>query len=161
MTFFFKNFLNKPRPFSFVLNSVLELHLAPKTTIIPVSARHDNKSHKKPAPHSKERKLKRKRLKDRRGGGGEEEDASGEDEDDSEPVTTGSWLEPRTVQTIMPSASHPPSWIPHRNDIDNSPAGSPSCDCHIGSVRLPLWAAAFIVHVALRHLLNIHYVIIF
>jgi len=151
--------VSKPNPFSFVFNSALELHLAPKTTIIPVSARHDNKSHKKTAPHSKERKQKRKRLKDRRGGG-EEEDASGEDEEDSETVTTGSWLEPRTVQTIMPSASHPPSWIPHRN-IDNSPAGSPSCDCHIGSARLPLWATAFIVHVALRHLLNIHYVIIF
>lgn len=149
--------MSKPRHFSIVFNSALELHLAPKTTIIPVSVRHDNKSHKKTAPHPKERKGKR--PKDRRRG--EEEDASGEDEENSEPLTTGSWLEPRTVQTIMPSASHPPSWIPHRNDIDNSPAGSPSCDCHIGSARLPLWATAFIVHVALRNLLNIHYVIIF
>lgn len=150
--------MSKPRPFSFVFNSALELHLAPKTTIIPVSSRHEDKLNKKTAPHPKGRNKKRKRLKDRRGG--EEEDASGEDEEDSETVTTGSWFEPRTVQTIMPSASHPPSWIPHRN-IDNSPAGSPSCDCHIGSARLPLWATAFIVHVALRHLLNIHYVIIF
>ena len=149
--------MSNPRHFSFVFNSALELHLEPKTTIIPVSVRHENKSHKKTAPYSKERKQKRKRLKDRRG---EEEDASGEDEEDSEIVTTGSWLEPRTVQTIMPSASHPPFWIPHRN-IENSPAGSPSCYCHIGSARLPLWATAFIVHVALRHLLNIHYVIIF
>ncbi|KAJ9597735.1 hypothetical protein L9F63_011445, partial [Diploptera punctata] len=53
-----------------------ELHLAPKTTIVPVSAGHDNKSRKKPLPHSKDTKRKRKRPKGERRE--EEEDASGE-----------------------------------------------------------------------------------
>ncbi|XP_033609885.1 lachesin [Cryptotermes secundus] len=136
-----------------------ELHLAPKTTTVPVSARHDNKPRKKTAPHSKDSKRKRKRPKgDRR----EEEDASGEDDEDSEPVTTGPWPEPRTVQTIIPSAGRPPSSNPHRNGADNVSSGSPSYGCGISSVRLPLWATAVIVvQVALKHLLNYYHVTIF
>jgi hypothetical protein len=142
------------------LHSFSELHLAPKTTTVPVSARHDNKPRKKTAPHSKDSKRKRKRPKgDRR----EEEDfASGEDDEDLEAVTTGSWPELRTVQTIIPSASRPPSSNPHRNGADNAAAGSSSYDCRMSSVRLPLWATAVIVvQVALKHLLNCYYVIIF
>lgn len=140
------------------LHTLSELHLAPKTTTVPVSARHDNKPRKKPAPHSKDSKRKRKRPKgDRR-----EEDASGEDDEDPEPVTTGPWPEPRTVQTIIPSASRPPSSNPHRNSADNVSSGSPSYDCRISSVRLPLWATAVIVvQVALKHLLNYYHVTIF
>ncbi|KAJ9600602.1 hypothetical protein L9F63_026259, partial [Diploptera punctata] len=41
-----------------------ELHLAPKTTIVPVSARHDNKSRKKNLPHYKDSKRKRKNPKE-------------------------------------------------------------------------------------------------
>ncbi|PSN54752.1 hypothetical protein C0J52_20212 [Blattella germanica] len=131
-----------------------ELHLAPKTTIVPVSARHDNKSRKKPLPHSKDSKRKKKRPKgDRRE---DDEETSGEEDDDSEPVTTGSWVETRTVQTIMPSASRPPSWILHRNDAESSAAGSPRSnnDC------LPIWATAFAA-VALKHLLDIQLAIVF
>lgn len=132
-------------------HSLSELHLAPKTTIIPVPARHDNKSRKKTTPHSKDSTRKRKRPKgDRR----RDEESSGEDDEDSEPVTTGSWLEPRTVQTIIPSASRSPDLIFHRNVADNSAAVSPSYDCSISRIRLPLWAAAVIV--AVKHLLNIN-----
>ncbi|KAJ9600320.1 hypothetical protein L9F63_009396, partial [Diploptera punctata] len=118
-----------------------ELHLPPKTTIVPVPATHD-KSRKKPLPHSKDIKRKRKRLKGERRE--HEEDISGEEE----LVTIGSWLEPQTLQTIIPSASRPPSWILHRNDGSNSAAGSPSNDCRI--VRLPLWATAWREHLVVN-----------
>lgn len=137
------------------LCSLSELHLAPKTTSIPFPTRHEDKSRKKTSPHSKDSKWKRKRpIGDRR----DDENGSGED-DDSEPVTTGSWLEPRTVQTIIPSASRSPDLIFHRNIADNSAAVSPSHYCRICSIRLPLWATVVIV--AMKHLLNIYRLIIF
>ncbi|KDR17669.1 Lachesin [Zootermopsis nevadensis] len=133
-----------------------ELYLAPKTTTIPFPERHDNKSRKKPSPHSKDSKKKRKRIKgDRR----EDENGSGEDDEEYEPVTTGSWLEPRTVQTIMPSATRSPDLIFHRNVADNSAAVSPSHYCPNCSIRLPLWATAVLV--AMKNLLNIRRLIIF
>ncbi|KAJ9580318.1 hypothetical protein L9F63_004034 [Diploptera punctata] len=106
-----------------------ELHLAPKTTIVPVSARHDNKSRKKPLPHYKDSMRKRKRPKGERH---EEEYYNGEEEF----VTTGSWLEPQTIQTIISSASRPPSWILHHNDMENSAAESLCNTC------LPQWFTA-------------------
>jgi hypothetical protein len=134
-----------------------ELHLAPKTTTAPFPARHDNKPRKKPSPHSKDSKKKRKqRIKgDRR----DDDNGSGEDDEDSEPVTTGSWLEPRTMQTIMPSASRSPDLTFHRNVADNSAAVSPSYFCRVCSIRLPLWATVVIA--AMNHFLNIHLLIIF
>jgi hypothetical protein len=143
------------------LHFLAELHLAPKTTIVPVSARHDNKSRKKTAPHSKDSKYKRKRPKDDHQEE-EEEDASGEEGEEPEPVTTGSWPEPRTVQTITPSATRPPSSNRHRNGADNISAGIPSYGCYKSSIRLPLWATAVIVvQIALKHLLNFQHVVIF
>nr|CAD7200346.1 unnamed protein product [Timema douglasi] len=111
-----------------------ELHLAPKTTILPSPAKPDviKTSRKKPTSHVHDKKKKKKKLKkDDLDDNSEEE---GMDDAGSDTVTTGSLVESRTMQTLLPSASRPPSWILHRNDVVNSSARA-------RQLCLPVWGA--------------------
>ncbi|CAG2053554.1 unnamed protein product [Timema podura] len=112
-----------------------ELHLAPKTTILPSPAKPDvlKASRKKPTSHVHDKKKKKKKpKKDDLDDNSEEEE--GMDDAGSGMVTTGSLVESRTMQTLLPSASRPPSWILHRNDVVNSSARA-------RQLCLPVWGA--------------------
>nr|CAD7455883.1 unnamed protein product [Timema tahoe] len=112
-----------------------ELHLAPKTTILPSPAKPDvlKTSRKKPTSHVHDKKKKKKKpKKDDLDDNSEEEE--GMDDVGSGMVTTGSLVESRTMQTLLPSASRPPSWILHRNDVVNSSARA-------RQLCLPVWGA--------------------
>nr|CAD7399244.1 unnamed protein product [Timema poppensis] len=112
----------------------VELHLAPKSTILPSPAKPDviKTSRKKPTSHVHDKKKKKKKLKkDDLDDNSEEE---GMDDAGSDTVTTGSLVESRTMQTLLPSASRPPSWILHRNDVVNSSARA-------RQLCLPVWGA--------------------
>nr|CAD7439231.1 unnamed protein product [Timema bartmani] len=83
-----------------------ELHLAPKTTILPSPAKPDvlKTSRKKPTSHVHDKKKKKKKpKKDDLDDNSEEEE--GMDDVGSGMVTTGSLVESRTMQTLLPSAS--------------------------------------------------------
>ncbi|XP_068082320.1 uncharacterized protein [Anabrus simplex] len=123
-----------------------ELHLAPKTTIVPDAERRDNKSRKKETTPSKERKKNNQRRTRPR----KKEEESLEEDEGVETVTTGSWPEPRTVQTIIPSASRPPPWILRQNDVTSASATRLNC------ISLPLRVTLALVSVAGHGILGHH-----
>ncbi|KAF4531639.1 hypothetical protein B566_EDAN006570, partial [Ephemera danica] len=102
-----------------------ELHLTPRTTIVPVSSRH-NLQEQRPDRSRKNKQQQRdktKKPKKPKGGkdGGSGEDSS-EDETQDELLTTpASSLEPRHSYTGAPPGSLPgyptrqPVWVPHHN----------------------------------------------
>ncbi|XP_063241695.1 lachesin-like [Bacillus rossius redtenbacheri] len=118
-----------------------ELHLAPKTTILPSPAKPD-KFHKKHKYGHKHRGRKRpERPADDLSDG---DAASGELEGSAETATPGAWPEARTLQTIIQAASKPPAWVLHRNGEDSARSSSVA-----GRHSLPAaWAAAAVLAAA-------------